>query len=64
MNDLNYFDFYQLPQSLAIDEATLRALFLANSRHYHPDFFATAPPEAQAHALHMATWTCPSWMPY
>ena len=42
MND--YFEFYNLPEAFHLDEATLKQMYYAQSREYHPDFHATALP--------------------
>ncbi|NUQ25894.1 MAG: Fe-S protein assembly co-chaperone HscB [Saprospiraceae bacterium] len=52
---MNYFDFFQIPVAFVLDEALLKRKFYANSKQYHPDFFATTSPEEQAHALHLST---------
>jgi molecular chaperone HscB len=37
--DVNYFDFYGIPEQLFIDESELKSKFLAFSKQYHPDFY-------------------------
>ncbi|MEP6716140.1 MAG: Fe-S protein assembly co-chaperone HscB [Terriglobia bacterium] len=39
----DYFEFFELPRSLAIDPADLEKRFYAFSRELHPDRFARAP---------------------
>ncbi|GAB2475147.1 co-chaperone protein HscB [Hymenobacter qilianensis] len=51
----DYFEFYDLPESFLLDEATLKRKYYALSREYHPDFHATAPQEHQQEILHLAT---------
>jgi molecular chaperone HscB len=46
----NYFRFYGIEQSFAIDTAKLKTLFLEKSRQFHPDFY-THDPESQNIAL-------------
>ncbi len=48
---MNYFEFFELPISLTIDEEALKKKFYANSRKYHPDFFATESVEKQDEML-------------
>jgi molecular chaperone HscB len=51
----DYFEFYDLPESFHLDEATLKQKYYSLSREYHPDFHATAPAEHQQKNLHLAT---------
>ncbi|MBC6607352.1 DnaJ domain-containing protein [Hymenobacter sp. BT188] len=51
----DYFEFYDLPESFQLDEATLKQKYYAFSREFHPDFHATAPAERQQEILHLAT---------
>ncbi len=52
---MNYFDFYGIPVSFQVDEATLRRIFYRNSKQYHPDFHTLSGEEQQADMLEMAT---------
>ena len=46
----NYFEFFDLPQNLAIDLKDLETRFYALSRKYHPDVHARKGPAARAEA--------------
>ncbi|WP_235299186.1 Fe-S protein assembly co-chaperone HscB [Portibacter marinus] len=52
---MNYFEFYNLPVSLSIDEALLKQRFYANSKQFHPDFFTLDGVEKQMEALEQST---------
>ena len=52
---MNYFAFYNLPESFRPDEADLKRRYYAKSRETHPDFHATSAPENQARMLRQAT---------
>ncbi len=52
---MNYFEFFKIPISLKVDEAALKKIFYANSRKYHPDFFATEDAEKQAEILELSS---------
>ena len=52
---MNYFTFYDLPESFRPDEAELKRRYYAKSRETHPDFHATSSPENQAEMLRQAT---------
>ncbi len=52
---MNYFDFYHLPLSFRVDEPALRAIFLKNSRKYHPDFHTLATEAQQDEMLELST---------
>ncbi len=52
---MNYFEFFNLPVAFILDEAALKSSFYVNSKRFHPDFYATASAEEQAHALQMST---------
>lgn len=51
---MNYFEFLDLPVTLKIDQQSLKAKFLENSRSYHPDFHTQADQETQLKMLEMA----------
>jgi molecular chaperone HscB len=51
----NFFDFYQLPVSFKINEATLKQHFLRNSKQFHPDFYTLESEEKQNEILELAT---------
>ena len=52
---MDYFEFYNLPQSFQLDVAALRRTFLERSRQYHPDFHTLADDEEQARMLELST---------
>ena len=47
----DYFEFFDLPRSLAIDAKDLEKRFYALSRKWHPDLFARKSPREQESAL-------------
>ncbi|RYY37808.1 MAG: Fe-S protein assembly co-chaperone HscB [Sphingobacteriaceae bacterium] len=52
---MNYFEFYNIPESFIIDEAGLKKQFYALSKQYHPDFYATEGDEKQQEILELST---------
>ena len=52
---INYFDFYNLPESFHIDEAALKKNFYALSKQYHPDFYANEDETKQQEILEIST---------
>ena len=52
---MNYFAFYDLPESFLLDEAALKSNYYQLSRELHPDFHAQDTPAAQAEALRLST---------
>lgn len=52
---MNYFEFYNIPVSLSVDEADLKQKFYAKSKNFHPDFFTLDDVEKQMEALEMST---------
>lgn len=52
---MNYFEFYNTPMTFKVDAAALKKQFYANSKKYHPDFFATESDEKQAEILELST---------
>jgi molecular chaperone HscB len=59
---INYFEFFDLPPAVEIDEALLRKRFLLNSKRFHPDFHTLGTPEAQQQALEMASLNNEAWL--
>jgi len=51
---INYFELYQLPESLTPDAAQVKAKYYALSRAYHPDRFAQATDHEKAENMRMA----------
>lgn len=52
---MNYFEFYNIPVSFKVDQAALKAVFYANSKKYHPDFYTLESDEKQAEILELST---------
>ncbi|SHL94552.1 Fe-S protein assembly co-chaperone HscB [Hymenobacter psychrotolerans] len=52
---LDYFEFYQLPETFRPDAKALKSKYYALSREYHPDFHATESAERQQEILALAT---------
>jgi molecular chaperone HscB len=52
---MNYFEFYDLPESFYPDAKKVKARFYENSRKFHPDFHATADAEKQRETLELST---------
>lgn len=48
---MNFFEFYDLPFSLQIDEELLKRLFYEKSRQYHPDFHTLQDADVQSHMM-------------
>ncbi|MBP6813131.1 MAG: Fe-S protein assembly co-chaperone HscB [Saprospiraceae bacterium] len=51
----NYFEFYNLPVALSVDEGVVRRIFLENSRKFHPDFHTLSSEEVQNQSLELST---------
>ncbi|GAB2980503.1 hypothetical protein GCM10027049_14980 [Mucilaginibacter puniceus] len=52
---INYFDFYQIPESFNPDAALLKKKFYALSKEYHPDFYANEDDAKQQEILELST---------
>ncbi|WP_439879879.1 Fe-S protein assembly co-chaperone HscB [Pontibacter sp. MBLB2868] len=52
---MNYFEFYNIPESFLLDEKALKAKYYQLSREYHPDFFANESQEKQNEILQLST---------
>ncbi len=52
---MNYFDFFEIPFSLSVDERLLKEKFYANSKKFHPDFFTLDNQANQDEALEKST---------
>lgn len=50
-NGMDYFEVFDLPRKLQIDEDELQRRFYELSRRVHPDFYQTATPAEQARSL-------------
>jgi len=53
--DLNYFEFYGIPESFNPDTALLKKKFYELSKKYHPDFHANEDDETQQEILELST---------
>jgi molecular chaperone HscB len=52
---MNYFEFYNIPESFKLDDAALKKQFYALSKQYHPDFYANENDEKQQEILELST---------
>ncbi|OCX52567.1 Fe-S protein assembly co-chaperone HscB [Mucilaginibacter sp. PPCGB 2223] len=52
---MNYFEFYEIPESFAVDAAALKKKFYELSKKYHPDFYATEDEAKQQQILELST---------
>ena len=52
---MNYFEFYNLPESFTLDEAALKKQFYKLSKEFHPDFYANEADEKQQEILELST---------
>ncbi|QQL51067.1 Fe-S protein assembly co-chaperone HscB [Mucilaginibacter ginkgonis] len=52
---INYFEFYNIPESFNPDEVALKKQFYGLSKEYHPDFFANEGDEKQQEILELST---------
>jgi molecular chaperone HscB len=52
---MNYFEFYGIPESFNIDQATLKKKFYELSKLYHPDFYAGEDEAKQQEILELST---------
>ena len=51
---MTYFEFYDLPLSLKVDEAELKKIFYVKSKALHPDFHTDATEEEQEEMLRLS----------
>ena len=52
---MNYFEFYNIPESFMADEKAIKAKYYQLSREYHPDFYANETSEKQQEILQLST---------
>lgn len=55
MSEHNYFEFYELPVSFAVDEQKLKKKFYELSKRFHPDFYVNEDEDKQAEILGLST---------
>ena len=48
---MNYFELFEMPVSLIVDQSKLSSQYSALQKKYHPDFFANADKDEQAEVL-------------
>ena len=53
--DMNYFEFYNLPETFELDDAALKKQFYKLSKEYHPDFYANEDDAKQQEILELST---------
>ena len=59
---INYFDFYDIPESFHPDVALLKKKFYSLSKQYHPDFYANESDEKQQEILELSTINNKAWL--
>ncbi|MES2276358.1 MAG: Fe-S protein assembly co-chaperone HscB [Bacteroidota bacterium] len=52
---INYFEFYDIPESFNPDQTLLKKHFYRLSKEYHPDFYANETDERQQEILELST---------
>lgn len=52
---INYFEFYDIPESFEPDATALKKKFYAFSKEYHPDFYANEDESKQQEILEIST---------
>ncbi|HJP64057.1 MAG TPA: Fe-S protein assembly co-chaperone HscB [Mucilaginibacter sp.] len=58
---INYFEFYNIPESFHPDVASLKKKFYQLSKQYHPDFYANESDEKQQEILELSTINNKAW---
>lgn len=52
---MNYFEFYNIPETFNVDEQFVKRKFYELSKQYHPDFYINDSPEKQQEILELST---------
>jgi molecular chaperone HscB len=52
---INFFEFYDIPESFQVDQVKLKKQFYDLSKKYHPDFYANEDDERQQEILELST---------
>lgn len=52
---INFFEFYNIPESFQVDQAALKKQFYTLSKRYHPDFYANEDEAKQQEILELST---------
>ncbi|WP_448700670.1 Fe-S protein assembly co-chaperone HscB [Mucilaginibacter sp. AW1-3] len=52
---MNYFEFYEMPESFVVDAVALKKKFYELSKKYHPDFYANEDDAKQQEILELST---------
>ena len=52
---MNYFEFYDIPESFNVDESLIKRKFYELSKTYHPDFYINHSEEKQQEILELST---------
>jgi molecular chaperone HscB len=52
---INYFEFYDIPETFELDAPALKKKFYALSKQYHPDFYANEDENKQQEILEIST---------
>ena len=58
---MNYFEFYEMPESFTIDAGALKRKFYELSKRYHPDFYANEDETKQQEILELSTLNNKAW---
>jgi molecular chaperone HscB len=58
---MNYFELFEIPIQLQVDQQALKSKFMQLSRQHHPDFFTHDTPEAQEEALQKSALLNKAW---
>ena len=59
---INFFEFYDIPESFHPDVTSLKRKFYDLSKQYHPDFYANESDEKQQEILELSTINNKAWL--